>query len=199
MAKSTESWGDFENLLHIPKHVYRRMSGRETKILHVSADRHALPLRGRYLNLPDIIRRFHDILAEHSDAIRKSKEARVIDVAPGDSPNLERQRAATADLRELELAQRRGELVPRDEMHRRLMRMSSILREGGMRLRRDHGEAPYGVFKECLDVFTEEVERAAAERRGQLEFPDEELQPKEKPNVKAKAPPKSKRKAKSPP
>lgn len=127
-----------------PKSAYQRLSGRQTKILHDQADRYGLPLRGATIDLAAVLRRFHDLLAEHGGKI-------TADPDEADSPALERKREAEADLKELDLAERRRELVHRDLMRQQLAAIAALLRRAGEQLERKHGPAAKQLLVQALD------------------------------------------------
>lgn len=127
-----------------PKSAYQRLSGRQTKILHDQADRYGLPLRGATIDLGAVLRRFHDLLAEHGGKI-------TTEAAAADSPALERKREAEADLKELDLAERRRDLVHRDLLRQQLAAVASLLRRAGEQLERKHGPAAKQLLVQTLD------------------------------------------------
>lgn len=62
------------------------------------------------------------------------------DLTGSDSPALERGRAARADLAELEVKRRRGELVEIDKVWSQLHTIRAIHRQAAVQLRRHHGD-----------------------------------------------------------
>jgi hypothetical protein len=68
-----------------------------------------------------------------------------------DSPALERYRTAKAELIELDLSERRGELIPRDEIHNLFTRMGSRLRQAGETLQRKFGAESQEILNDALD------------------------------------------------
>lgn len=74
-----------------------------------------------------------------------------------DSPSLERYRAARADLAEHELAVRRGELIPRDEMMEVLRYCARVLRTAGEQLQKSFGRDAQELLNGALDEFEETI------------------------------------------
>ena len=79
------------------------------------------------------------------------------------SPALERYRAARADHAELDLEQRRGDLVDRREFQALLLRTSHILRGLGESLQRQYGPDAQGLLDESIDDVEREVQRHFAQ------------------------------------
>src|SRR5262245_14716913 len=68
---------------------------------------------------------------------------------PGDSPNLERYRAAKAELAEMQAAERRGQLISRERNREFLGRVAAILRQAGEVIRTFSSEA-HQILDEAL-------------------------------------------------
>jgi len=90
------------------------------------------------------------------DAIAAWREARrqvdaEPDLAGPASPGLERYRQARAAIAELELAQLRRRLVPRDEVHQVLDQVAGTLRNAGVILERHYGAEARQVLEDALD------------------------------------------------
>lgn len=155
----------------IPRKDYQEWSGRAKAVLNGQADRWGLPVRGDRVSIPEIVRWLHDFLGEHGRAIGRAvhaaeqRQGRPVPGPPedtepnpddmplyaGSSPALERQRAARASIAELELAQRRRELVPVADLRPALSQISSRLREAGDQLRRQFGPEALDVLIEAVD------------------------------------------------
>jgi len=74
-----------------------------------------------------------------------------------ESPSMARIRDLRARGLELDLAERERTLVPREEMHAFLVRLSEILRGIGTQLQRQFGTEALRVLEEGLDQFDGEV------------------------------------------
>jgi len=83
--------------------------------------------------------------AEHK-ASRSSDEEN----ADTDSPNLERLRGYKADMAELDLLQKRGELVKVDALRMQLGMALTVLRESCGRLQREFGVRAYEIIEEAV-------------------------------------------------
>lgn len=80
-----------------------------------------------------------------------------------ESPGLERYRLAKAELAELELERRKGDLVDRAVMRTGLGRMADVLRGAGERLERVHGAEPAKVLSDALKGVEREIETVFGE------------------------------------
>ncbi|MCP4589576.1 MAG: hypothetical protein GY842_02410 [bacterium] len=67
----------------------------------------------------------------------------------GTSPELERWRRARAALAELELAQRRGQVLPRDQVRELHSRMAGVIRGACDRIQREYGDGAFDVLDEA--------------------------------------------------
>lgn len=77
----------------------------------------------------------------------------------GDSPNLERLRLAKAQIAEIELQERRKDIIPRAQVHDLLTRVSVQLRRAGEILQRQWGEDAQQVLDEALTELRGELEK----------------------------------------
>jgi hypothetical protein len=73
---------------------------------------------------------------------------------------LERFREAKANLAELDLQERKGELVPRDEIREGLGRFAARIRGAGDLLERQFGPEAAEILREALDDCTLELDRS---------------------------------------
>lgn len=82
-------------------------------------------------------------------------------ITGGDSPNLERYRAAKAAIAELDYAERQKELIARDKVKSLFARWASVLRRMGERISKRFGnEAALTVndsLRECGEIITYEL------------------------------------------
>jgi phage terminase Nu1 subunit (DNA packaging protein) len=77
----------------------------------------------------------------------------------GTSPELERYRKARADLSEIELAERRRAIVPREKVHTAFGVVAGHLRRAGEQLARKHGEPARRILDEALTAADAEIVR----------------------------------------
>ena len=80
-----------------------------------------------------------------------------------DSPALERYRAARAGLAELELHERVGRLIPRDEYRAAGTRLSSHIQAAGMDLQVKFGPEAHQILEERLDEFDRDLDEFIAQ------------------------------------
>jgi hypothetical protein len=131
----------------IPKKHWRMMSGRQEKVLNEQAERYGLPIGGAVIDLTSFVKRFHDFLAENA---RKLAMATGAD-SEGESPSLERKRAADAQMAEMRVAAARGELVKISEIADGLGIGAAKLREAIERLEKKFGREAANIMVEALD------------------------------------------------
>jgi hypothetical protein len=72
-------------------------------------------------------------------------------LAGGDSPALEEYRRQRAELARMDVAERKKNLLKRDEIEAFLMRFCGILRGAGERLQRSHGATAHAILDKALD------------------------------------------------
>lgn len=118
-----------------------------------------------------------------------------VEASGGDSPALERLRRAKASMAELELAQRKRELVPVDEMRTRLGSMAAIARSRFEAMERAGGLGVRREIESLIDEWTEMTTRWFTDEED-TEATDEPEAPEAPAKVKAKAKAAAKAKAK---
>lgn len=87
------------------------------------------------------------------------------DFTGSDSPNLERMRKARADIWELELDAKRGNFLPRDDVHQLLGELASVLRGAGERLQKQCGLDARDIMEEGLQEFLRRMEERLGDDR----------------------------------
>jgi len=147
--RETEERKRWEYYRTIPQKHWREMSGRQTKVIAEQASRYGLPFDGPFVCLPDLARALHDFLAANARRLAADPDDPFAD--DSDSPALERWRAAKADLADLDLAERRRQLVPREQIHTLLGQIANLLRSAGDDLQRHHGPDAHAILDEALD------------------------------------------------
>lgn len=163
VEKQTEEARRWEYYETIPKRHWQEMSGRPPKVLNEQDDRYGIPLRGKDVSLPAIARWLHNFLADNARIFSAAKDDPLMG-GPGDDEGLRRYRLAKADLAELELARKSGELRPADEVNATWDRLSMILRGVGDRLQREFGPEARAMLDEGLDNYAREVKAAARKK-----------------------------------
>lgn len=133
----------------IPQKHWRQMSGRQAKVLIEQAQRYGLPIGDAIIDLPKVVRALHDFFADHKYQLARLDDDPAL-YGP-DSPSLERLRIANAKLKELELAERQLQLIPRTLIHERLSGFAAILRRAGDRLQSRFGREAKEMLDQALD------------------------------------------------
>lgn len=110
------------------------------------------PRRGKFYNLAEVI----------TWKILKARQiAGDLMAAGGDSPHLERYRSASADLREMEVEERRGALVRLDDTKEFLGRLAKIIRSLGASLGKAYGPDAQQMLNEHLEDLNAVIEKNA--------------------------------------
>lgn len=162
-------WEYYES---VPKRHYVELSGRQPKILNEQADRYGLPLRGRTVNLREVIRGFHALLAANKHRLAARGEEDDGLMASGRGRWIEAYRREKALLARMERREREGHLIPRPRLRTCLGLISSLLRRTADTLQRQFGAEAHGVLSEGLD----EVERAIRDFLGETQCADSDDQ-----------------------
>ena len=140
------------------------MSGRQAKVVNDQARLYGIPLLGRTIDLVEVIRWIHDWLAENASKLAAIEAGEDPLMSGTDSPALERYRLARAQMVELELAERRGDLIRRDHLREGLARYARGVRATGDSLRRQFGKDAHDLLNEHLD----DAERDVIEYIGRI-------------------------------
>jgi hypothetical protein len=150
-------WQHYES---IPQKHWRRMSGRQTKVLQEQAARYGIPFGGASVNLPAVVRALHDFLADNAQKLAREDD---VLLQGASSPALEEYREERTKLARLERRQREGSLIPRDEAREALGRIAAVLRGAGDELQRQFGAEALAILDEALQDAEREIERAFGE------------------------------------
>ena len=102
-----------------------------------------------------------DVIVERRIAERKRSPVDDPLLVEGDSPGLERYRLAKASLAELDLAERKGQLIDVSTCRHTLSRWAAILRRSGERVARLHPEAGLTLSEALIEceAVVEELNR----------------------------------------
>jgi hypothetical protein len=150
----------------IPQAHWKRMSGRQAKILQEQGRRYGLPFDAALINLPAVVRALHDFLADNARKLAAEDDPTML--AGPASPALERYREERAILARLERQQREQSLRPLDDVREGLRLVAAVIRSAGDTLNREFGAAAAQVVREALDEIEREIER----RFGPLPAPE---------------------------
>jgi hypothetical protein len=161
--KQQEETKRWEYYSAIPQKHWREMSGRQTKILQEQADRYDIPFAGRTINLPKVVRAFHDFLAKNARKLNTDDDA-LMQGDSSNSPALERYREERAALARLDRLEREATLVSRDEVRQGLGRIAATLRNAGETIQRQFGNAASDVIIEALDDAENDIARWLGQR-----------------------------------
>jgi len=141
----------------IPQKHWRRMSGRQTKVLQEQAALYGIPFGGPTVNLPDVVGALHDFLAANARKLAAPDDDLLDARTP--SPALERYREERAAIARMERLEREGMLVARDRVHDGLVRIAATVRTAGEALERQFGGPAREVLDEALDEAAREIEQ----------------------------------------
>lgn len=142
----------------VPKGDYCGFSGRQHKQIDDAAKNYALPLQGPTVNLNQVIRALHDLIAANASRLRGAN-------IEGDRDELEdeklRQQIAKLQIENerltIALEHDRGDAIPRGEIAQALNVMASTMREKGRAIERI-SPAARDVYNEMLDSIADEIE-----------------------------------------
>jgi hypothetical protein len=140
----------------IPQKHWRQMSGRQAKVLNEQASLYDIPFGGAVVNLPDVVKAFHDFLADNYKKLAEEDDLLRGDAA---SPALERYREERAAMARLDRLERERQLLPRADVRQGLGRLATMLRGMGDTLQREFGLAARELLEETLDDVQHEIER----------------------------------------
>lgn len=143
----------------IPQKHWRKMSGRQTKVLNEQAALYGLPFGGATINLPDVVRSLHDFLAAHAHRLVADE------LLQGDpaSPALERYREERAAIARLDRLEREKTLVRRHDLLDGLGRIAALIRGAGETLQKQFGPEAAQILHEAIDDAEREMARLFGE------------------------------------
>lgn len=146
----------------VPKKHYLEMAGNGVKpraagIILEQADRYGLPLKGKTVNLRDVIRGFHDFIAENKYKLAADDDPLM--AVGGDSVWMERYREEQTLIARLKRQAMENELLRRSEVHDGLVRVSLVLRGVGEMLERQFGSDALQLYNDGLDDAQLEIDR----------------------------------------
>jgi hypothetical protein len=144
----------------IPQKHWRRMSGRQTKVINEQAARYGIPFGGATIDLSAVVKGVHDFLAENAQKLARDDD---VLLQGGSSPALERYREERAELAHLDRLERQRQLLPRNEVKEALGRLAAILRGAGDAQQRQFGAAAAEILYDALDDAQREIDRSFGE------------------------------------
>lgn len=126
----------------IPKKHLRELTGRATEQLHRVADRHGAPLRGRTIDLGQLLAWVFEFIERHKAAIESSEEPR--------SAELERLRRAQADKVEIQNREKLGSLRNVEQVYALLDFVGNQIRKASEEIRQRFGDGPADVLQDAV-------------------------------------------------
>ena len=149
MREEEERWRYYQT---VPKKHYVRMSGRQHKILDEQGVRYGIPLMGAVVDLPKVITWLHDFLAENGPLlIRTVGQENLLAGDVQDSPALEKLREVTFRLKQLELEEKKGNLLRRNQIHEGFAVFCARIRGCGDQRQKKCGPDALEILNQALE------------------------------------------------
>jgi hypothetical protein len=142
----------------IPQKHWREMSGRQAKVLNEQALLYGLPFGSATIDLSQVVRRLHDLLAAHGRELLTEDSDPLL--SRGHSPALEQYRQERARLAQLDRLEREEELVSVVAVQAFLSRLAQLLRTAGMQLQTQCGPVAHQLWESVFDQLEREIELA---------------------------------------
>ena len=130
------------------------MSGRPRKVLVEQADRYGIPFSTSVIDLPAVLKSFHDFLSKNKFSFGKDTDLRT------------RYDAARASKIELEIAERRGNVMQRDELQAGWQVIGHAIRRAGETLGRQFGADAQAILDETLAEADQTLARMTRRHNG---------------------------------
>ena len=141
----------------IPQKHWREMSGRQTKVLQDVQGLYGIPVAAKIIDLPMVVRAFHDFLAKHGSKLIRDSEDPLM-VGPG-SPALEKYRAIKAKREQFAHERELGQHRSLDEVATVYNQFSAALKQACETIQRQNlvgGEAVQQL-RETLSAFRQSL------------------------------------------
>jgi hypothetical protein len=150
----------------IPQKHWKKMSGRQAKVINEQAARYGIPFAGATVSLPAVILALHNFLAENKHKLARDDD----DLMNGpSSPALERYREERAALARLVRLEREGDLLPRDLVRQSLSKTAAIIRIAGETLQKQFGDSAAEILYEAIGDAEAEIDRFFSEPGSETE------------------------------
>ena len=134
----------------LPKLLWVRWSGRDHRVLTDQARRYGLPVGGPTIDVAEVARWIHNLLAEYGRRILAGDAAADVESGGDDSPALQRKREVEFQLKLRDLAERDQVLVHREKIRQGLAAIAGVLRQFGDTLQRQHGPDALDLLNDAL-------------------------------------------------
>lgn len=128
-----------ESLHACPKKLYVELSNRQHKVIDEQAARYGLPLLGPRVDLFDLIRKFHDLLADHSGKLLAGET--------NWAEECKKEQALKARAERLALC---GQLLRRHVVDATLQNVAALLRSAGERMQQQGHTEAHALLDETL-------------------------------------------------
>jgi hypothetical protein len=129
----------------VPKTLVADAMALQTVQIHRLADRWSVPLRGRTVNLLEVLRWLRDFLDANADRLD-------VDVTEGASTAaLERLRQRQADRIEMDLQTKRRQLRSVDEVRKTFEFIASVFRKASQELRVEFGPRAFEILESAVE------------------------------------------------
>lgn len=136
----------------VPKKTYLAMAGRPARTVNDQGDRLEIPMGGKTVNMYDVVRGFHDFLAQNKNVLRNAGK---------DDTNGEPQTKYTELLREehwriaqLKRREMERDLLSRVEVRESLLAFSTLMRTSIDTMQRNCGSAAVDIMDTLLSDWT---------------------------------------------
>jgi hypothetical protein len=131
----------------IPQKHWTEMSGRQPKVLKEQEAATGIPCGGSLISLPAVVRKWHDLLATH-------KYDKEIDEFAGASQDVKDEHVRLKNvLLNMDIDERKKELIPRAEMHKALGEFAKFIRDLGESLYQEFGAEAQRSVEHALEDF----------------------------------------------
>ena len=131
----------------IPQKEYRSWCDvKDAKTIYKHCDLYGFPVRGKTIDVTAVVRHLHNFLVGKGPALQATAES-----AEQIDSEIQRQRAAKADILEMERDEKRGALLPTKIVHDMHVRWAARLRKAADSLGRRFGVEAQTVLVDALD------------------------------------------------
>lgn len=137
----------------LPKGVYADLAGKERTQIKRHAEAFGLPLAGTNLDLAEILQSFHDFLARNNKKILQVDEAQSAKKV-AEARKIEIQ----IENMEIDLQERRGELISRSLVREKLAWLASQFSSMSEDIGRRHGTGPQTSINDFLTIMNREIQ-----------------------------------------
>jgi hypothetical protein len=142
IQKAEDERRRWEHYSSIPQKHWIAMSGRQAKIINEQAALYGLPFAGATIDLPAVVRAFHELLAEHGRKILKSDD---IETDPDTALKVIKTKR-----QQFFYEQDLGNWISKEDVHEGMEIFAEAIRGASERLQRDYGPDAQRVLEEAF-------------------------------------------------